>query len=257
MEFINLAVPGYGVDQQYWTLQERGWDYEPDLIIHCMVMNDLFECLLNEHYSMPKPRFTKLADGEWGVERPKGMAKANSFKNRARQAYRNLRANSALIQFLAPQPFDKIAETDSTEVPFPMPSVEQFFEVQKVAQMAQNPNSPSYHAKGELARACQARDVPLLVFNFPHQHDRYLYEPRFPRPPWVQVPKYQGPLSQAAEALGKIFGFHTVDMDHALLERTNAGDRLHIGDGHPNRAGHKLIAEQLTPMVRELLDLSD
>ncbi len=253
VEFLNLGVPGYGTDQQYWNLQARGWDFDPDLVIHLMVMNDILEAEMNEHYSMPKPRFVRAEDGAWSVERPAGLHDAVGLRNRAKRWYRTLQANSSLLTWMTRGEVQPVDPNYLDNLTYHMPKETEKAQVETVANMALDEKGPSFHAMELMAKVCAERGVPLLVSSFPHKHDRYLYEPGFPRPAWAQSPNFQGALSLVAQELGKRLGFAVVDLDRAMLAKTNAGVRLHCGDGHPNEVGHRLIADELLPVVRGLL----
>jgi hypothetical protein len=66
MEVANLAVQGYGPDQELLTLERDGLRLEPDVVVlaHCLA-NDFAEAMLAVSLydgRMPKPRFTLLGD---------------------------------------------------------------------------------------------------------------------------------------------------------------------------------------------------
>ncbi|MDF1838939.1 MAG: GDSL-type esterase/lipase family protein, partial [Planctomycetota bacterium] len=54
VESINMGVPGYGTGQQFWNLEKFGWRYQPDAVVLCVVLNDVLEAEMIEHYGMPK-----------------------------------------------------------------------------------------------------------------------------------------------------------------------------------------------------------
>lgn len=61
-EVVNLAVTGYGTDQQLLRLEKRGLAYQPDVVILGLFEGNVFRNLKHEQMGYPKPRFV-LADG--------------------------------------------------------------------------------------------------------------------------------------------------------------------------------------------------
>jgi hypothetical protein len=57
-EIINAGVSGYGTDQQYLYLKERGIQYRPDVILLLFAPNDFLENASGENYWHYKPMFT-------------------------------------------------------------------------------------------------------------------------------------------------------------------------------------------------------
>ena len=94
VQVINLAVPGYGTDQQYWSLLQKGFAYEPDIVLLCMVLNDVFEAEKILHYGMPKPRFVLGDEGAWAVERSPALDAQGSFQGVGTKIFRWLQAHS-------------------------------------------------------------------------------------------------------------------------------------------------------------------
>ncbi len=60
-EVINMAVTGYGTDQQYLTLKKEGLRYGPDIVVFSY-HNDVKDVGLKTAYSYPKP-FFQLSNG--------------------------------------------------------------------------------------------------------------------------------------------------------------------------------------------------
>lgn len=61
-EVINLAVTGYGTDQQLLRLERVGLDWRPDLVVVALFEGNVFRNARREQVGYPKPRFA-LEDG--------------------------------------------------------------------------------------------------------------------------------------------------------------------------------------------------
>lgn len=66
-EVINLAVTGYGTDQQVLRLEKRGLEYRPDLVLLGLFEGNVFRNVKHEQMGYPKPRF-RLAGGQLALE---------------------------------------------------------------------------------------------------------------------------------------------------------------------------------------------
>jgi len=255
VEVINLAVPGYGTDQHYWNLERNGWSYEPDLVLYCVVMNDLFEAQTTEQYGMLKPRFVleDVASDRWRVERPAGMDQIGGWRSEGKHAYQWLLAHSALAYVCTGRALDPGEVLDLDAIPYHDPGDQERALVAEASHWIVAADQPAHHALQAMAEACQERGVPLVVTSVAHKHDRYLYEPRFPRPEAADSPEFQSRLTQALVEASQSLALQVLPIDGVMLSHTLAGERLHVGDGHPNRRGHEVIAEGLEPGLREIL----
>ncbi len=56
-EVVNLAVTGYGTDQQVLRLEKRGLAYQPDVVILGLFEGNVFRNVKREQMGYPKPRF--------------------------------------------------------------------------------------------------------------------------------------------------------------------------------------------------------
>ncbi len=56
-EVVNLAVSGYGTDQELLWLKAEGLRYRPDVVIVTVCANDIEECSRERMYGKAKPRF--------------------------------------------------------------------------------------------------------------------------------------------------------------------------------------------------------
>lgn len=61
-EVVNLAVTGYGTDQQLLRLEKRGLAYKPDLVILGLFEGNVFRNVKHEQMGYPKPRFVRVND---------------------------------------------------------------------------------------------------------------------------------------------------------------------------------------------------
>ena len=254
VQVINLAVPGYGTDQQYWSLLQKGFAYEPDIVLLCMVLNDVFEAEKILHYGMPKPRFVLGDEGAWAVERSPALDAQGSFQGVGTKIFRWLQAHSALLTALTRGDRNPEQSPDLERFEFQAPRQEDLDRVAQTAVRVSTPGTAVQHALTLMAAACAERGVSLLVTCVPFQHDRYLYEPRFPRPPEAFGVDYRGVVTREVRKAGEAIGFEVIAVDGAMLRRTMAGDRLHCGDGHPNPLGHRVLADVLEPALWAKLD---
>ncbi len=62
-EVLNLAVPGYGIDQAVLRFEAVGRDYEPDFVVLTIYIDDFNRNFLRWRFSSPKPRFA-VHDGQ-------------------------------------------------------------------------------------------------------------------------------------------------------------------------------------------------
>ncbi len=62
-EIINASVSGYGTDQQLLYLTERGWAYDPDVVLLLFYRNDFTNNRAGAQYSTNKPYFVLESDG--------------------------------------------------------------------------------------------------------------------------------------------------------------------------------------------------
>lgn len=62
-EVINASVSGYGTDQEFLYLRERGKDYRPDWVLLLFYENDFRNNLSREEYWYNKPYFKMTATG--------------------------------------------------------------------------------------------------------------------------------------------------------------------------------------------------
>jgi lysophospholipase L1-like esterase len=64
LEVINLAVSGYGTDQESLLLEKEGLRYRPDIVLMEVCENDFSEIVRDQvYYIYPKPRFVLRKQG--------------------------------------------------------------------------------------------------------------------------------------------------------------------------------------------------
>jgi hypothetical protein len=56
-EIINASVSGYSTDQEYLYFEDRGWQYQPDVVLMVMHENDFLGNTESEHTGYYKPCF--------------------------------------------------------------------------------------------------------------------------------------------------------------------------------------------------------
>jgi hypothetical protein len=56
-EIINASVAGYATDQEYLFLKEKGYQYQPDVVLVLMYENDFLGNVSSEHIGYNKPFF--------------------------------------------------------------------------------------------------------------------------------------------------------------------------------------------------------
>ena len=257
VQIINLSVPGYGTDQEWWTPQAHGWNYEPDLLLHCVVLNDVLESKSNSFYDMAKPRFELSESGTWEVDHPLALQAGSAPWQRARRWFGRLRDRSAFLTWASGRDYPMVEASFLDSLTYIPASTDMQRGIEELVGQVVDPTSPMNHALGLIAGECQRRAVPLIAFTMPHGHDRYLYEPNFPFPPRALNPEYHSPLTREVLRAAKNLEFEALSIDAVMLRETRKGQRLHGGDGHPNQAAHRLIAEFLEPILRKRLHALD
>jgi len=85
-EVVNLAVTGYGTDQQLLRFENRGLAYRPDLVLLGLFEGNVFRNTRLEQLGYPKPRFV-LDGGELelrGVPVPRALERPSGLARRSR-----------------------------------------------------------------------------------------------------------------------------------------------------------------------------
>jgi hypothetical protein len=241
-------VPGYGTDQQLWTLEARGEAIAPDLVVLVFVLNDIPECERAVAYDMHKPRFV-LDQGAWSLEgRP--VADPRSPLQRWLGALPvELRAHSALWTVL--DRWRKDAAPAKESEPRARPYNPQFAaQVREVCERMQDPRTPARHALELIHAWCKQRSTPLALVVLPHKHDQYLYEPSS-----GHAPDFDGStdLTKVLSHVAAELEVPLLSIDATMYEASARGEVLHCGDGHFNAAGNLMLAKALGPWIEACL----
>jgi hypothetical protein len=262
-EVLNVACPGWGTDQELWALERGGIDFAPAIVLVCVVMNDIRDVRSDKRYGMSKPWYERAPDGSWSVKGRPVADPRGGWQRLVSAWLPALSSRSALCSTLAAGEnlFRPLSEEEL--LPWRDDSVPER-ETRPAEQELQNsvidslldPNSPISHALEELRALCERRGASLVAFALPHHNDRYLLDPRLPRPhpdPSSSNPSYRTRMSADLAAAGARIGFHTVDVDAALEAAVSTGAFLHCGDDHLSVEGHRVVADALEPALREEL----
>ena len=249
VEVLNLAVPGYGTDQELLVLLERGLAYRPAVVLLAFVFNDVPEAERTENYGMAKPWFERDASDPSGwslrgrpVVRPSKHARAWLAGAQAHSALlRILCGNRALLP-------SGVRQQNIEERPKRAANVRAF------AERLVDPASPTRMLLERMNEASRTAGAELVAVALPLKHDAYLYEPLLPAPEAALAPGFRCELSQRLADAGAALGFTVVAVDAALLAACRTGAVLHVGDGHYNGAGHRAVAETLAAPLRLILE---
>ncbi|HTF86855.1 MAG TPA: SGNH/GDSL hydrolase family protein [Planctomycetota bacterium] len=246
-EVINAAVPGYGTDQDFWTLEERGDSLAPDFVVLVFIFNDIQECESALMYGNNKPRFVLTGDA-WNVEGVPVSDPRSGLARELKPLAMSLVAHSALASGVQ-RWTEKPVHAQGIEATGHDYRPQVGARVREVAQRILDARSPSRHALNLIRTWCAKRGVPFAVIVLPHRHDEYLYEPLNGRPEFDG----QTELTQALNRVGRELDFPVLDVDARMFEATEIGQRLHCGDGHLNVAGNQLVADTLGPKLKTWL----
>lgn len=247
VEIINLAVPGYGTDQELLAFERDGVKYAPDLVLLGLVHNDTQSNRIDFMQGMAKPVYARDESGEWLLRnQPVPLPAAESELGRRRQR-RVLSIYSACFKWLEPP------VPSPSRIPLERPGV--VAKIETYWDDLSDPGGWTYMLLGRLNDAARAADAKLAVFVIPHLVDRYLYDPTTPLPAHDGSQPYETyGTKQLAEA-GRALGFATFSVDAALREEVAKGTNLDCGDEHLNVRGNEIVARVVAEFVREQLAL--
>jgi lysophospholipase L1-like esterase len=262
VEVINLAVPGYGTDQELWMLNREGWKYHPDLVVLCMILNDLETINTTWTSGMQKPCFTREVQKGWVLKNHPVPAPAGKRTSQPKVGFLTwLNAHSAFMKLLQPDEHPQTTATGEGRFERLVRQEEKYNKV--IATLCDDlvdPGSLIHMLLKNMQKACQERGVPLLVFSIAHHHDRFIYEPGYMIPPDIEasLKKGGGPyktvLSRRLEEAGRMIGIETFSVDQAMLEETGKGAPLHVGDGHLNRRGNEVVADVMESILKPFIN---
>ena len=274
VEVINLGVPGYSTDQELLWFEREGKLYEPDLVILCLLMNDIEGNGMTFRDNMGKPRLG-ATEGGFDFENlpvtngpePEAFADDGPFAR--------LRRRFALLQLFSNQEPREVVR-DEIDSAWSELSPEElrdlllqqewpFFDADKLARYPKelvDPSSATHELLRRLKESAEESGASLLAFSAAHYHDYYLTVPGKPESDAAiraaqEGTAFQSDLSLHLEQAGRALGFATLSVDQAMLEAVRAGNMLNVGDGHLNELGNEIVAKELEAWVRENLDLAD
>ncbi|MEO6711188.1 MAG: SGNH/GDSL hydrolase family protein, partial [Planctomycetota bacterium] len=246
-EVFNTAVPGYGTDQEFWTLEERGDSLAPDFVVLVFIFNDIQECESALMYGNSKPRFVLTSDA-WNVEGVPVRDPRSALARELKPLAMTLVAHSALasgVQRWTEKPVHAQGIESTGHAYKPQVGAR----VREAVQRILDVRSPSRHALNLIRTWCAKRSVPFALLVLPHRHDEYLYEPLNGRPEFDG----QTELTKALNQVGQELDFPVLDLDARMFGATGNGERLHCGDGHLNAAGNQLVALTIGPKLKAWL----
>lgn len=217
IEAANLAVPGYGPDQELLVLQQEGLRYEPDVVVLAFCLaNDFAEGVLPVSLydgRMPKPRFL-LVRGGLVLDR-------SSVERSGLQPFLQWISDDSVLFNLA------LAHRRADA---PAPGQQWHERYAQAIQDEEHALQLSLAVVGEIHKVCRERGIRLLVAAFP---DRTSFRAR---------------TSLAARFLRSLAdeGIDAIDMATHFRE---VGPRLSAvaldGTGHLNAVGHRVAFEAL------------
>jgi hypothetical protein len=246
VEIVNLAVPGYGTDQELWALERDGLAYAPDLVLLAFVHNDVMSNNGAVMQGMAKPQLVRDPGSRaWTVaNRPVPPPKSGSeLENR--RLRRVLSMYSGLAAAFEPPP------PQPTRIDVDDPKVRAVIERQW--NQLVDPEFASCELLGRVQRAASGAGAPMLAFVFPHLVDRYLYDPEAPAPEHDPSQPFETLGTRKLADAGRMHGFATFSVDAALLAETRQGVNLDCGDEHLNARGNRVVAGVVAERLRQWL----
>jgi lysophospholipase L1-like esterase len=218
---LNGGVQGYDIHQEASFLHERGWDFEPDVVVLGFFENDVILRSDGEGY------LSRVGEGgEFAGGRLRGAIPTELV-----YLVKRLRLVVWIGNLLR-------------EMRWRFFPPEADYHVQSIFFDRPSPNSErAWEQVSESLRAIQqeagAREVEVVLAIFPH-HGQMLEG--------ALVHTYQGRIHQIAQ------GLETVDLLDDYRASTENGVSPFIPyDGHPNAAGHRIAAEALVEPVAAAL----
>ena len=263
VEFLPLALPGWGTDQQVLALEREGLELDPDALLLCVSQNDVHEVLEPAEPNMPRPRFVQGPTGAWEFV-PASLSDSRSRSSRWRDEIAEpLAACSALLSLLwtggrlpRPQLDARTGELAWHSAPVGRkgrpPGQWQRLEASASAWL--DPALALQPLLSRLARGAQQRGDSFLVTEIPSSVDLDLLDPRYAATNASET-RESSPLATVLAEAGTLLGFEFVDVQPALWAAASHGEWLHVGDGHLNERGHELVADTLEPRLRSVLGL--
>jgi lysophospholipase L1-like esterase len=248
VEVWNLGVPGYSLDQELWTYELHGRALKPDVVLVCIVMNDVAIAETDSFNGLGKPRLV-LRDGSWlRIEAPAELVRPRAMPLELRLSgwcatvawLRERRATPPLAPAMV---FPSAPWSEAAGRPIADAAAAQ-------AAKFLDHNAPVHEALRALTQLVREDGSALVLFSVPFGHDLYLTDPRFGAPPEGRV---ESSLSRTVRMFAERNGVASVTIDEAFGSDVSRGALLHVGDGHPNARANELIADGVLPTLLEVL----
>lgn len=247
VEVVNLACPGYGTDQELWTLERDGLAFAPDVVVLTMIMNDLRDADNASYRGLGKPRFVRSGETWVREEADPALVVERGLPWLVRAS----RWSAAAAWLRARREPPPQAELPTARMRYNAAMARKIgAQLEAMAGRLADDDELLPWLVRRIRDRCEERGARLVLATVPHRHDQALYDPRFEAPPeGLEVSAW----SRQVAALGARLGVPVAVLDGAFIEHVTLGEFLHMGDGHPNGLGHELIADALEPLVREAL----
>jgi hypothetical protein len=275
VEVLNAGVGGWGTDQEYLYLCQRGFALQPDVVVLGMcVLNDVLNDMLPHELfgAAPKPRFG-LDSGRLVLEPapprppPRLSQRLKDASKHSRLLYyvgkhalelRSEMQARSVRQGVAPVP--AAAPRAKAPAPYYPEDLDADISHWSVFRVSYTPRFESAFQVTEallaaVSDSCAARGVPLVLFAWPQK---------------VEVDS----LARAAELRHYGYAATQFDLSAPYARLQSLADRLQVPfvypldafrtaaprgplffarDGHPAAFGHAVAAEALAPVVRQAL----
>ena len=222
---INVGVPGYGAEQQYYSLQENFDRCKPDAVVVCQVRNDLEPQMVAPE--QPQRIYRHVFLNSWFLERSK------------RPYNRALRWGHGVSSGL-------LAELG---IGFNVPIEWFWLDSRKFVGKADSGHGwrDGRLKKQEARQAyqlirdfCAERDCPLLIVSMPNVEGRHF------------IPIYNVSAHQVRDWANEL-GVNYLDLMPAIADIPHAPLRVSKTDGHMNARGLAIVARALVQPLNQLL----
>ncbi len=223
VEVINLGVYGYSTGQELITLEDRGFRYDPDLVLLVTMTNDYDDNLLNIASFGPIPRF--VLDGDSIALEKTGHENAMATFRKTNLPLPGIRffhQHSLLYYFLNHYVYQRLAGG----------RIESIIEEQRHAIAGDEKRELYARIVCRMSDICEARGTALRVlFVYPEAH---------------LEGEIDSPSRRVIETL-ESRGVATFDLHGPLRERQLSSDPslYYEHDFHWNRTGHRFVTDLL------------